>query len=202
MINPGRLSLRAIGAPDHSRSNETGYTSMELLAALTLTAMILAILAQLMLNGIKLWDKNNQAFARQRQLKIIYQTLYRDFTSMYFHPFLPEAPVLGNEQQLVFWQESTKGLVMVKYWYDPGTKEVYRSQGFWGSEPEGRIIFKGITSWQFEYFEPHSQNWLLEWKQVEKRPLPGLIRVTIATEKSKWAPLVFPVKCWYDREKI
>lgn len=213
MINPGRLYLETIGVPDqrvwardyskeNGKTGETGYTTMEMLAAITLTTLIMAILAQFLLSGVRLWDKNNQAFSKQRQLKIIYQTLNRDLATMYYQPYLPEAAVIGNEQELVFWEENNAGLVMVKYWYDAGTKEVYRSEGFWGSEPGGRIILKGITSWQFEYFEPHSQNWLLEWEPKTNRPLPGLIRVTIKTEKSNLGSLVFQVKTWYDREKI
>lgn len=202
MPHPGSLSLKTIGVPDHSHSKETGYTTMEMVAAITLTALILAILAQFLLSGVRLWDKNNQAFGKERELKVIYQTLNRDLTAMYYHPFLPEPPILGNEQELIFWQEGTAGLVRVKYWYDQGTKEVYRSAGFWGSEPEGRILFKGVTSWKFEYFEPHTRDWLLEWEPKQTRPLPGLIRVTFKTEKSNVGSLVFQVICGYDREKL
>jgi hypothetical protein len=201
MMNPGRWYSKNTGRVIRGKFKETGYTTIELVAAITLTALILAVLAQFMLSGVKLWEKSSQAFSKQQQLKNIYQTLNRDLSAMFFQAYLPDAAVVGNDQELTFWEENDTGLVMVKYWYDPGNKELLRSEGFWGSDPQWRPIFKGITSWQFDYYDPHSQNWLLKWEPKENRPLPGLVRVTLKTEKSDLGSLVFQVKSWYDREK-
>ncbi len=177
-----------------SSLNEAGMTLAEVLAALALTSLLLGLLSQFLYTSVRLWSKNDQAYRRQHQLKYVYQNLANDFGTVFTSRFLPEEPFQGEELKLNFWSENYRGLEQIRYRYDFETKTLWRSAGFWGSEPEERELFTGISEWKFEYFEPEKRNWVLYWKPSYRTELPSLIRITAQTELGAIGPLVFPIK--------
>jgi len=194
--NRGNNLTPAILAP------ESGMTLAEVLAALTLTVLLLGFLSQFLYNGITLWSRNDKAYRGQHQLKLIYQTLANDLESIFSGPFLPgEKLFQGEEQSLIFWSESGSGLKVIRYRYDSYEKTVWRSAGYWGSEPDERKLLTGITEWRFEYFEPKRRNWVLSWKPSFKTELPALVKVTAKTDLNKLGPLVFTIKARRDEEE-
>lgn len=177
-----------------SFTNEAGMTLAEVLASLALTGLLLGLLSQFLYTSVRLWSKNDQAYRKQHQLKYVYQSLANDFGTVFSSRFLPEEPFQGEELKLSFWSENYHGLEQIQYRYDFETKALWRSAGFWGSEPEERKLFTGISEWKFEYFEPEKRNWVLYWKPSYRTELPSLIRITAQTELGAIGPLVFPIK--------
>ena len=183
-----------------SSLNEAGMTLAEVLAALALTSLLLGLLSQFLYTSVRLWSKNDQAYRRQHQLKYVYQNLANDFGTVFTSRFLPEEPFQGEELKLNFWSENYRGLEQIQYRYDFETKALWRSAGFWGSEPEGRELFTGISQWKFEYFEPEKRNWVLYWKPSYRTELPSLVRITAQTELGVIGSLVFPIKTRRNEE--
>ena len=184
----------------HSRvsgnRNEAGFTILELLFSLSIIGLLLAVLTQFLVNGVQLWERNDRGYRRQHQLKIIYQTTYNEISTMCGSDYLPKYLIDGDDYQLHFWRETAKGVVLVAYRYAFTDGKVYRSEGFYGSEPLETVLYNDITNWQFEYFEQSSRNWLREWKS-DRKELPALIRITAKTKDTDLGMMVIPVKSWH-----
>lgn len=181
------------------RRSEAGFTLLEMLFSIGLSGLLLVILAQFMLSGIKLWERNDGGYRRQHQMKIVYERLYEEVSCMLHGDYLPEYIISGDDYKLSFWRESGAGLVLVTYRYDFNDNKVYRSEGFYGSRPEDTVLFDGITNWQFEYYEPKTRNWLREWTS-DRKELPALIRITVKSKDSNLGTLTIPVKAWHSNE--
>ncbi|MGE5605160.1 MAG: hypothetical protein ACM3YE_05655 [Bacteroidota bacterium] len=181
-------------------ANENGMTLAEVVAALALTSLLLGLLSQFLYTTVGLWSKNDKAYRYQHQLKYVYQTLANDFETVFTSRFLPEEPFQGEELQLSFWSENYHGLEQIRYRYDFENKTLWRSAGFWGSEPEARKLFTGISEWRFEYFEPKKRNWVLYWKPSYRTELPSLVKITARTELGVLGPLVFSIKARRNEE--
>ena len=181
-------------------ANEKGMTLAEVVAALALTSLLLGLLSQFLYTSIRFWSKNDQAYRYQHYLKYVYQNLANDFGTVFTSRFLPEEPFKGEELQLVFWSENYRGLEQISYRYDYETKALWRSAGYWGSEPEAKKVFTGISEWKFEYFEPVKRNWVLYWKPSYRTELPSLVKITARTELGLVGPLVFSIKTRRNEE--
>lgn len=189
-------SLFKVSGP---RKNEAGFTLMEVLFSIGMTGVLLTVLAQFMISGIKLWERNDQGYRRQHQMKFIYQTVSDEVSTMLYGDYLPEYIISGDDYKLSFWRESRTGLILVTYRYDFNDHKVYRSEGFYGSTPGETVLFNDILNWQFEYYEPKTRNWLREWTS-DRKELPALIRITVKTKISNLGTLIIPVKAWHDNE--
>ncbi len=175
---------------------EAGYTLLELLFSISITGLLLAILSQFLLSGVRMWERNDRGYRRQHQLKLVYQTAYNEISTMCYGEYLPEYLIDGGDTRLSFWRETPRGLEFVNYRYDLNEKVIYHSQGFYGSEPPEVVLYKGIENWEFEYFDPKNRNWLREWKS-DKKELPALIRITVKTKDADLGTLTVPVKAWH-----
>jgi prepilin-type N-terminal cleavage/methylation domain-containing protein len=181
---------------------ENGFTLIEMLAAICISAVLFGVLSEFLFNCAKLWDRQDRAYQKQHQVKLVYQTLLLDLTPLYPGFCLPEGAVQGDERQLRFWRETNAGLVRITYRYDPVAQKVWRSSGFAGSEPKEAELFSDVVGWRFEYYQATTKNWLLQWGAERKLPetVPKLIRVSVRTKLGNLGVLTFPVKAWHLEE--
>ena len=193
------MFINVLSGASGRRKSEAGFTLLEMLFSIGITGLLLVILAQFMVSGIKLWERNDRGYRRQHQMKFIYQSVYQEVSCMLCGDYLPEYIISGDDYKLSFWRESDAGLILVTYRYDMNDKKVYRSEGFYGSSPGDTVLFEDIINWQFEYFEPETRNWLREWTS-DRRELPALIRITAKTKDSNLGALTIPVKAWHGKE--
>ncbi len=187
------------GSRKHSISirtalKENGMTLAEVLAALALTTVLLGMLSQFLYSSVSLWSKNDKVYRKQHQLKYVYQTIANDLGGVFSSRFLPEEPFKGEENRLNFWNESPRGLKYIGYRYDYEAKALWRSAGLWGSVPEERKLFTGISEWRFEYFEPKKRNWVLYWEPSFPGELPSLVKITAKSDLGILGPFVFPIE--------
>lgn len=173
-------------------------TLAEVVASLALSILLLGMLSQFLYSGAGLWNKNDQAYRDQRQLKFIYQTIANDLENVFSGRFLPEDTFQGEEYLFNCWCESDTGLKRIGYRYDLQEKAVWRWAGYWGSAPEERKLFSGVSQWRFEYFDPNKSNWFLNWEPSNKTELPSLVKVTAKTDRGVIGPVVIHIKSWRD----
>lgn len=188
---PSRKCLQAM-----RETNESGLTLTEVVVSLGLLAFILGVLAQFLYGGVRFWAKNDRAYLRQHQLRIIYQTLNHDLEAAFAGRFAPEIAMRGNPEQVRFWRETAAGLRQVSYRYDPERHCVTYSSALWGSDPEEKLIFKDITEWRFEYFNLRLETWMPDWESEQKAQLPSLVQVTLKTQAGNLGRLVFPIRVY------
>jgi hypothetical protein len=199
----GKRAIRNTRYPSKATAirGENGVSLVEMLVALSLTAFLLGVISQFLFTGVKFWAKNDLAYRRQHQLKVVFLTTYSDISSAFIGSYLPDFSMSGDEYQLNFWRETAEGLVLVKYRFEPPEHKVYRSAGFWGGTPPENELFTGIDSWKFEYYQTSSKNWLLEWKPERKDEVPSLIRITVKSKLVNMGTLYIPLKVWRGEEK-
>jgi type II secretory pathway component PulJ len=190
---PRNVPGRGIG-----RRSESGVTLLEIVAALGIMVLLLAVLAQLLDTGGRLWLKSDRAYQRQHQLQDLYTILAQDLSQAYASAFLPEQAFHGDAMELALWRETPRGLQQVTYRYDGITKTLYRATGFWGEQCAAQTIFAGLTAWKFEYYSAAAKNWQYNWKPELKTALPALIRFTAATELTDLGTQVIAVEAWHD----
>ncbi|HYH01883.1 MAG TPA: hypothetical protein VEC37_02180, partial [Bacillota bacterium] len=98
--------------------NESGVTMLEMVAALSLTALLLGILSQLLFSGVRLWSKQDLFYQQQHRFKFVYQTLYNDFSAAFASTYLPEPALKGDDAKVQLWSETENGLVQITYHFD------------------------------------------------------------------------------------
>ncbi len=185
-------------------ANERGFTLIEMLAAICISALLLGVLAEFLFSCTGLWAKSDRGYQREQQLKFIYQMLERDFISIYPGTYLGELPAIeGDETRCAFWLETGQGLVRVQYRYDQENGKVYRVSGVAGSDPTEKTLFDDVTIWKIEYYDAFAQNWLLQWqvRPTEREILPKLLRVSVQTKLANFGTLTFPIKAWRPEAK-
>jgi hypothetical protein len=180
--------------------SESGVTLLEVVAALGIIVILLAVLSQLLDTGSRLWMKNDRAYQRQHQLHDINLTLAQDLSQAYASDLLPGKALTGDETKLVLWRETPQGLQQVTYRYDAPTSTIYRSAGFWGEHGDEKTVFYDIVRWKFEYFAGGSKSWKSIWEPELKAELPALIRITVATATNDLGSQVISVEAWHDDE--
>jgi prepilin-type N-terminal cleavage/methylation domain-containing protein len=181
--------------------SKAGYTLLEMLFVLALTAFLLVILSEFLLSGMKLWVKNDRAYRLQHQLKFVFQVINKELSAAYVNPYLPDKAMKGDDISLSFWKECADGLFKVKYRYEQTEKIVYRTAGLMGTSAPETVLFKDIINWKFEYYQSHTKNWLLEWDDSDKTLVPSLIRISITTKESDLGTFVIPIKAWHSEEE-
>jgi type II secretory pathway component PulJ len=178
----------------HAFPSENGLTLLETLAAISFTAVLLGVLSQLLFSGVRLWGKQNFSYRLQHQQSLVYQNLLIDFERAVDRLYLPEPALQGDERRLVFWADTTDGLVRVMYQYQPEEKILYRSAGFWGQTPVETPVIKELRECLFEYYDSKTKNWVNEWNPERRDLLPRLIKVTATTKYGKLRDLIFALK--------
>jgi prepilin-type N-terminal cleavage/methylation domain-containing protein len=178
--------------------SERGMTLVELLASLSLLVILLAVLSQFLYNSSRMWGKNDRAYERLSELRLISHTLNTDLGQLVNSPFLTEPAFSGDEYGCAFWAETGAGLVHIKYSYDQQNQKVFKTIGFQGSKPPENQLFGGVGNWKIEYFRPQTKNWELQWQPVSKNEIPALIRVTATMGNHELGPLVVPIKAWHN----
>jgi hypothetical protein len=184
-----------------AKFNERGVTLLEMVAAMTITAFMLAVLAQFLFSGARLWGQQDCNYRQQHRLTMIRQILDYDLSSLLVGNYLPEDSVWGDGLKLQFWSEAADGLVRITYYYDPEQQTVFRLAGFWGQEAPEVPLFKEITEWKFEYFESKWKNWTSTWKARRKNEVPALVRVTAHAKTGNLGTLTFSVKAWHEEDE-
>lgn len=179
---------------------ESGFTLPEVILAISFTAILLGVLAQLLFGGVRIWEKIGRGYSRQHQLLLIDRWFRNDLGALITGQYLPETAIRGDQSKLEFWIRSSSGLVKVQYSYDSASGTVNRATGFWGGNAVEQPVLKTVSEWQFEYYDPVSENWLLSWDPVQLNRIPALIRVTVKTRDFDLGRLVFPITGAVDHE--
>jgi type II secretory pathway component PulJ len=190
---PGKKSGSAI-----NWRSDSGVTLLEVVAALGIMVLLLAVLAQMLDTGSRLWLKSDRAYQTPHQLQDLYTILTQDLSQAYTSDFLPGKALTGDATQLSLWRETSVGLEQVTYRYDAVTKTLYRSAGFWGEHCEEKAAFSDLADLKFEYYAATAKNWQYNWEPERKTTLPALIRITAKSALHDLGTQVIAVEAWHD----
>ena len=167
--------------------NKKGFTLIELVIVISMTALVSMAVYALFNNGVKVWKVVNQQ-SPQEDVGIAFDKLSRDltnstkFSGISFQgsetsigfPALVICPSLGG----------IRGIAEVNYSYDPESGKLIRrqkdfSQIFSREDGQSAEIIKNIRSLRFYYYYLDSENNEYSWR---KDWLPGAFPLAVRVE--------------------
>jgi general secretion pathway protein J len=186
------------------QKNNRGFTLLELLIALSITALLILIIASAMMMGYKSEEKATERTELSQMERILAERLRWLLKGVY--PYTrtthtgPKLYFVGNPDSISFVTTSTlrksdslieqSGMKWVRVYLD--SDELKTSENFFfledveeRSSVSEQILFKGIREIEFEYLdttESEKGNWYDSWSPEEKDYLPSAIKVKIKIE--------------------
>ncbi len=183
------------------RNNSSGFTLLELILAITISGLILVVLASSMMLGWRSEEKASEREELSEQIRIITQRITWLIRGAY--PFLkatPEGRTLyfeGTEDTLglvttsvtkgtdlinspglkwiKFYLEDKRLMVREKLFYE---KDIFEDEG-----GKTYTIGDDIYELRFEYFDRDNkegeEQWVDEWDPKDKNYLPALVKINL-----------------------
>ncbi len=183
------------------RNNNRGFTLLELILAITISGLILVVLASSMMLGWRSEEKASEREELSEQIRIITQRITWLIRGAY--PFLkatPEGRTLyfeGTEDTLGFVTTSVTegtdlinlpGLKWVKFYLEDNRlmvreKLFYEKDIFEDEGGKTYTIADDIYELGFEYFDRDNKDgeeqWVDEWDPKDKNYLPALVKIDL-----------------------
>lgn len=180
--------------------DESGFTLLELLVALALTALIFAFGYSGLKTALNIWGKSNNQIERSEKVLLTRAFLQDLFEKAYLFP--PDRsnrilvyPMVGEVDEIFFSAPlSANGredaLYRLKLWYQHGAQELRIS---WAADKneihdptamahyDEATLLKGVAAVTFSYLEHPDdggrQRWVSRW--LRKNDLPAAIKVDV-----------------------
>ena len=196
-------------------SQARGFTLVEVVLALTIFALMGAILYGALALGQKAVERSQVSFEKNQQLRA-----FADLAATYIrssHPYraTPQDPAIcyaGEESNLTFVSASSlalggRGMALVRVSWQEGeggegaltlSEElpVRDCQGAGeGGQRNSVVLRKGIKQLRFAYLDPQGDGdqWEERWDATERKVLPRAVRLSYRTDAGKEVRWTFPI---------
>jgi len=167
-----------------------GFTLLELLIAVALTAVIALAIFGTWTQGIRVWERANQAQFEDREVRFVLETMAKElrnsflFTGMAFSGTGKEVSFPQMIHITGLTEISQREIGRVSYSFNPDEQALIRHQIGWfqSQTPEAEEVVSGakdlkITYYQFDR-EDETYQWKEEWNDEEKQPLGVRVELT------------------------
>ena len=192
-------------------SRETGFTLVEIIAALVIFGFLIAGLAQGVRFGLTAWRLQTETVARDTDLDITARTLTALLTAI--APVGPGDPpsVVGHANGLAFTTTlpvrigtPPTNLADARLADDNGklvldlVPHLHAQRLVPAPNPTRIVLASGVDKLSIDYWRRSDGHWLTEWKSTQP---PQLVRVTVDLSGGRhWSPLVAaPILSRYDQ---
>jgi len=191
-----------------------GFTLIEVMLAMSLFALLAAILYGAISLAQGAVQKSQASFEKSQHLRSVMDLLGSYVRSSFpFRPALQDAAIFyrGDEQELSFvsaysvamggrgmarihvqWDRGSGGVGALKLEEElPVTADDESSSGYRNSF----VLREGVSEFRFSYLDPQADKdeWAEKWDGKEKRVLPRAVRLTFRAEGGQEIQWVFPV---------
>ena len=194
---------------------ENGFTLIEVILAMTLLALLVAVLYSAFYLGHRAAEKVEARFEENQRLRSLGDFLGTYLKSAYpYRPSMREAAVFfsGEGERLTFvsalsigmggrgmakvhlFLESggeTGGLLTVEEEIPVRVEEREESAGHRNS----LVLQQGVRELRLDYLDPQSEEerWVEQWDGKEKRTLPRAVRMSFRGQRGEEIQWVFPI---------
>lgn len=208
--------------PPDSRFNSNGFTLLELLLSLTITAVILVIIFGTFRVGVRAWEKGEQDVARQQRLRSVLQLLYKQVASA-----TPSARLILKERRFSFSGDQRTVRLISKLSLDPAHArgDVFCQYTITADETglsldiieeplataalplqvdsfegaEGYTLLSGMHALDITYLSQAAPNgnhtWLPQWESLDWHRLPLAVKIeVVATPADDPIVVVIPLR--------
>jgi prepilin-type N-terminal cleavage/methylation domain-containing protein len=196
-------------------SPKAGFTLIEVVLALTIFALMGAILYGALALGQKAVERTQVSFEKNQQLRAFADLMGSYVRSSHPYRATPQDPAIyyqGEEQQLSFVSASSlalggRGMALVRVSWQEGergdgalilSEELPVRIGEEGGAVGQRnsvVLREGIKQLRFSYLDPQSdgEQWEERWDAAERKVLPRAVRLSYRTDAGKEVRWTFPI---------
>jgi len=186
-------------------TRQRGFTLIELMVAITLLALIVAILYGAFFLGHRAAEKARVRFDKSQTLRTVGEYLGTLIRSAYPYRSSGEGsvPFSGEKEQLSFVSAVSMGVegrgvskIILSWNGGSGDVTLVEEAPVW-AEGHGNTVtlWKGAEDLTLEYLdsEDDEERWVNEWDGESKKSLPRAIRVSLRDNGGKELRWVFPI---------
>jgi len=196
-------------------SSNPGFTLIEVVLALTIFALMGAILYGALSLGQKAVERSQLSFEKNQQLRAFADLMGSYVRSSHPYRATPQDPVIfyqGEEEQLSFVSASSlalggRGMALVRVSWQGGeggegsltlSEELpvrIGEEGGAGGQRNNVVLREGIKQLRFTYLDPQSdgEQWEERWDAAERKMLPRAVRLSYRTDAGKEVRWTFPI---------
>jgi general secretion pathway protein J len=191
-------------------SSNAGFTLIEVVLALTIFALMGAILYGALSLGQKAVERSQLSFEKNQQLRAFADLMGSYVRSSHPYRATPQDPAIyyeGEEEQLSFVSASSlalggRGMALVRISWQEGTLTLSEElpvrigeEGGAGGQRNSVVLREGIKQLRFAYLDPQSdgEQWEERWDAAERKILPRAVRLSYRTEAGKEVRWTFPI---------
>ena len=198
-----------------SVSSNAGFTLVEVVLALTIFALMGAILYGALALSQKTVERSQVSFEKNQQLRAFADLMGSYIRSSHPYRATPQDPAIyyqGEEDHLSFVSASSlalggRGMALVRIAWQEGegsegaltlSEELPvrlgdDSEG--GGQRNSVVLREGIQQLRFAYLDPQSdgEEWEERWDATERKTLPRAVRVSYRTAAGKEVRWTFPI---------
>ncbi|MBF8253557.1 MAG: gspJ2 [Deltaproteobacteria bacterium] len=211
--NPERQAPAEAGAG--VEGSKAGFTLIEVVLALTIFALMGAILYGALALGQKAVERTQVSFEKNQQLRAFADLMGSYVRSSHPYRATPQDPAIyyqGEEQQLSFVSASSlalggRGMALVRVSWQEGergdgaltlSEELpvrLGEEGGGGGQRNSVVLREGIKQLRFTYLDPQSdgEQWEERWVAEERKVLPRAVRLSYRTDAGKEVRWTFPI---------
>jgi len=186
-------------------TRQRGFTLIELMIAMTLLALMVAILYGAFFLGHRAAEKARVRFDKSQTLRSVGEYLGVLIRSAYPYQSSGEGavPFSGEKEQLSFVSAVSMGVegrgvskISLSWSGDGGDVTLVEETPVWAAGLGNTVtLWKGAEDLTLEYLdsEDDEERWVNEWDGESKKSLPRAIRVSLRDNDGKELHWVFPI---------
>ena len=177
----------------------SGFTLLEVIAALSVTSLIVLAIASSLAAVSQGWDRGERRYAAREAARAIVERLGRELVCLDRGPFGQAAAFHGDRAGFSLTASGDGGPRRLSLTLDGKrvilTEELLR-------RPEGTaatpiILAEDVETLEISYYDPQAHGWTPDWPAKERSRPPSLIRLEISTGEPGRArrspPVILPV---------
>ncbi len=211
----GRNPQRQAEAGAGVEGANAGFTLIEVVLALTIFALMGAILYGALALGQRAVERSQLSFEKNQQLRAFADLMGSYVRSSHPYRSTPQDPAIyyqGEEQQLSFVSASSlalggRGMALVRVSWQEGeggegaltlSEELpvrIGEESGGGGQRNSVVLREGIKQLRFAYLNPQSdsEQWEGSWDATERKILPRAVRLTYRTDAGEEVRWTFPI---------
>lgn len=179
--------------------DERGFTLLEVIVAITISSVILAVVFMFLHQGLFTWENIDAEGDWEQNWRIFSKHINSDLHNLFYSPLYSNNIFEGDYQGLRFIIIKNDQLMEVGYRVDYYSKKIIREEKPHQSDTntynpvrvdkmQKTEYFQDIFRVDYEYFDAEN-NYSVYWSIKERGFLPSLVKVTITCETQELTPL-------------
>jgi prepilin-type N-terminal cleavage/methylation domain-containing protein len=174
-------------------NEQGGFTLVEVLIAIAITAIIIVPIYQSFNIALRTWECRNERSDLEGEIRLLAQLFQRDVESAFLCQFSLDKNFAGDGESIEFISKrSGEGLLKIRYTFSKTDGSLYYSVSpIIENEEKVTILCQDLSRTQIEYY--YNGVWLNSWKSSEEACLPKAVRMSLELKDSTNIGFTIPI---------